>query len=95
MTDECLPEGIDEVSEAVIGAAIDVHSHLGPGLLERVYQEALVYELRDRGLSVAREVDLPVRYRDTELDSRYRIDLLVEARRRPSRRWNPCTKRSF
>jgi GxxExxY protein len=61
----------------IIGAAIDVHRELGPGLLESAYETCLAYELRERGLGVARQVELPVRYKGIALDCSYKIDLLV------------------
>ena len=68
----------NELSNIVIGAAIEVHSALGPGLLESAYQECLLFELRDRGLEVKKEVPMPIKYRSVELDQGYRMDLLVE-----------------
>jgi GxxExxY protein len=62
----------------VIGAAIEVHRHLGPGLLESAYQRCLVKELETRGLSVAREVAVPMRYKGEDIGTAYRIDLLIE-----------------
>jgi GxxExxY protein len=69
---------INEVTGAVIGAAIEVHRALGPGLLESTYQACLVYELRQRGLHVEYEKPLPVVYKRVKLDCGYRIDLLVD-----------------
>lgn len=69
---------INLISKKTIGAAIDVHRALGPGLLESAYSECLLFELRDRGLRVKKELALPVVYRDVRLDHGYRIDLLVE-----------------
>ena len=66
------------MTEAIIGAAIEVHQVLGPGLLEQVYQECLCYELGLRGLKYEREVPLPVRYKDAQLDCGYRMDIVVE-----------------
>ena len=67
----------NEVATAVIGAAIEVHRHLGPGLLESAYELALTHELRLRGVPVLRQVTLPVTYKGVELDEAYRIDLVV------------------
>ena len=66
------------VSHAVIGAAIDVHRHLGPGLLESLYEEALCRELWLRGVSAERQVALPLSYKGAELGSSLRIDMVVE-----------------
>ena len=65
------------VTDAVIGAAIEVHSYLGPGALESAYLACLVCEVGLRGLSVRREVPVPVRYKGVLIDCAYRIDLLV------------------
>ncbi len=68
-----------QVTEMIIGAAIEVHRELGPGLLESTYEACLAYELVDRGLRVERQKNLPVQYRGMQLDCGYRIDLLVES----------------
>ena len=69
----------NEISKIVLDAAIMVHRTLGgPGLLESVYQDALVYELKTRGLKVEKEVLVPVRYKDVEVGDPLRIDILVE-----------------
>ena len=67
-----------ELTENVIGAAIDVHRALGPGLLESVYEECLCYELSCRGLNFQRQLELPVVYKNVRLDCGLRIDVLVE-----------------
>ena len=69
---------INQVSGAVVTAAMRVHSLLGPGLLESAYQACLAQELRKRGLTVETQVGLPVVYEGERLDLGYRIDLLVE-----------------
>ncbi|HVN55272.1 MAG TPA: GxxExxY protein [Anaerolineaceae bacterium] len=69
---------INEITRAIIGAAIRVHKELGPGLLESAYEACLEYELKEQGLSVEAQKALPVRYRDVTLDCGYRMDLLVE-----------------
>ncbi len=66
------------MSENVIGAAIEVHRALGPGLLESAYEECLCHELSVRGLSFKRQVDLPVTYKGIRLDCGYRLDIVVE-----------------
>ena len=68
----------DQLTQKVIGAAIEVHRHLGPGLLESAYQACLSYELQSQGYKVIREVLIPVTYKDLDLSQGYRIDLLVE-----------------
>ena len=67
------------VSQAVIGAAIEVHRHLGPGLLESVYEMALRRELWLRGLRVERQVPVRVWYKGVDLESQMRLDLLVNS----------------
>ena len=66
----------DELTEAIIGAAIEVHRILGPGLLETIYEEALAVELALRGMAVQRQVDIDVIYKDHRLKGQ-RLDLLV------------------
>ena len=68
----------NELSTKIIGAAIEVHKQLGPGLLESTYETCLVYELKILGLSVSRQQKLPVVYKGIKLDAGYRIDLVVE-----------------
>jgi len=66
------------ITEKIIGCAIEVHKHLGPGLLESAYEECLYYELKNDGLEVKRQVALPLVYKEIKLDAGYRIDLLVD-----------------
>ncbi|MCW0484980.1 GxxExxY protein [Gaoshiqia sediminis] len=68
----------NQISEIIIGCAIDVHKALGPGLLECVYQECLYYELGKKGLRVEKEKPLPVMYKEVKMDIGYRADLWVE-----------------
>ncbi len=68
----------NKLTEKIIGAAIEVHRTLGPGLLESAYQECLLYELRQLGLKVEKEKALPIIFKEIKLDHGYRIDLLVE-----------------
>jgi len=69
---------LEKIGSDIIGAAIKVHSTLGPGLLEAVYQTCLAYELRNMGLPVQCEVALPVVYGDVRIETGYRIDMIVE-----------------
>lgn len=69
---------VNRITQRIIGAAIEVHRALGPGLLESVYEECLFYELRQRGLELKRQLDLPVIYKEVSLNAGYRVDLLVE-----------------
>lgn len=67
----------NELTRMIIGSAIEVHRHLGPGLLESVYETCLEYELKQQGLMVERQVELPVTYKNIQIDQAYRIDLWV------------------
>jgi GxxExxY protein len=69
--------GDRDLTERVIGLAIDVHRHLGPGLLESAYEECLCFEFKQAGIEHRRQVPLPVVYKDVRLDCGYRIDILV------------------
>jgi GxxExxY protein len=68
---------VNEITDAVIGAAIEVHKVLGPGLLESAYVQCLCYELTLRKLPFALEVPLPVIYKGLKLDCGYRMDMVV------------------
>lgn len=70
----------DELTERIIGAAIEVHSIFGPGLLESVYQECLIVELRRRQLRVDSERHVPLDYKGERIDSQLKLDLLVEGK---------------
>ena len=69
--------GINQITEAIIGAAMKVHSALGPGLLEKAYLVCLAHELRKAGFKVLSEVELPVEYDGVHLELGYRIDMIV------------------
>jgi GxxExxY protein len=70
----------ESLTEEIIGAAIEVHRHLGPGLLESAYEECLCHELALRGFSFERQKPLPLQYKGIKLDCGYRVDLLVEGK---------------
>ena len=70
----------DPLTERIIGAAIEVHRHLGPGLLESAYAACLCWELRHTGLADAQQVPVPIAYKGVRLDVGYRLDLLVDER---------------
>jgi len=70
---------LNALTDAIIGAAIDVHKILGPGLLESAYEACLYHELVKRGFTVERQKPLPLLYGDVRLDCAYRMDLVVEA----------------
>ncbi|PJA77259.1 MAG: GxxExxY protein [Nitrospirae bacterium CG_4_9_14_3_um_filter_53_35] len=67
-----------EITEKIIGAAIEVHKTIGPGLLESAYEECLAHEMQLRGLKFDRQVPLPVTYKGVKLECGYRLDFLVE-----------------
>jgi GxxExxY protein len=69
---------LNNITENIIGAAIQVHKSLGPGLLESAYEACLAFEVKKRGLRVETEKALPLIYEDVKLDCGYRIDLMVE-----------------
>jgi len=68
----------DELSNRVIGCALEVHRHLGPGLLESTYEQSLAHELKSEGISFKLQHPLPVQYKDIKLDCGYRVDLLID-----------------
>ena len=70
----------NDIGTAIIGAAIKVHSVVGPGLLESAYEACLVYELEKQRLRTRRQIAIPIRYEDLSIDNGYRVDLLVEDR---------------
>lgn len=72
-----MPARVNEITRDVIGAAIEVHRHLGPGLLESAYQVCLARELLVRGIPFQRERPLPLEYKGIRLECGYRIDLLI------------------
>ncbi len=69
---------VNELTYEIRGAIFDVYNELGPGLLESVYEEALVFELKERGLEVERQVEVPILYKGNELKTPLRLDLLIE-----------------
>jgi GxxExxY protein len=70
----------NDITHEIIGAAMEVHKRLGPGLLESAYEECLSHELRLRNLRVERQRGIPVVYKEVKLECGYRLDLLVEGR---------------
>jgi GxxExxY protein len=70
----------NELTHEIIGAAIEVHKNLGPGLLESTYEECLCHELSQRGIPFERQKPIPVIYKGVKLDCGYRLDLLVADR---------------
>jgi GxxExxY protein len=69
---------LNKITEAIIGAAIDVHRALGPGLLESAYEACLEFELLERGHKAEKQKTLPIFYKGNQLDAGYRLDLLVD-----------------
>ena len=70
----------NELTYEIRGAIFDTYNELGPGLLESVYEEALIFELKERGLEVERQVEVPIWYKGNELKTPLRLDLLIENR---------------
>ena len=73
-------EEYNNLTEQIIGAAIEVHRHMGPGLLESAYETCLAYELERLGLNFERQKPNPLVYKEIQLDQGYRVDLLVEGK---------------
>ncbi len=69
--------GINDLIHAIIGAAIEVHRRLGPGLLETAYRRCLAYELRKRGMNIVEEKPVPVIYDEVHMECGFRADILV------------------
>jgi GxxExxY protein len=69
---------LNEVTQKIIGCAIEVHKKLGPGLLKSAYEECLAYELVNNGLAIKRQHQTPIVYKEIKLEYGYRIDILVE-----------------
>lgn len=69
---------IDNLIYQSVGAAMEVYNHLGPGLLESVYEKAMMYELQSRGLRVTSQMPVEIKYKNTTLGSDLRLDILVE-----------------
>jgi hypothetical protein len=88
---------LNELTHAIIGAAIKVHKVLGPGLLESAYEACLAYEVEKLGLRVERQKPVPLVYESVHLDCGFRADLLVEGllRSRPGKLFIPLTKPNF
>ena len=70
----------NQISNLIIGCAIEVHRVLGPGLLESAYETCLTYELREKGLTAQQQIPVLVIYKEVKLEHGYRMDLLVEGR---------------
>ncbi len=73
-----VPPNVERVGKVVLDAAFKVHTALGPGLLESVYETCTAFETRESGLQVATQVALPVVYKDIQMDAGLRLDMLVE-----------------
>ena len=68
----------EDLTDKIIRAAIEVHKNLGPGLLESAYEECFLFELIDIGLIVKQQITIPIKYKDINIKTKYRLDLLVE-----------------
>ena len=73
-----LSENIEQIGKKIVDGAYRVHKNIGPGLLESIYEQCLVYELRKAGLKVKTQVQLPFLYDEKDMDLRLRMDILVE-----------------
>lgn len=73
-----LPPGTNEITGLIVDAAFAVHSELGPGLLEGIYEECMLIELRQRNLKAKKQVDVPVVYKGQRTGTGFRVDLVVE-----------------
>jgi GxxExxY protein len=71
-------EDYDDITALIIGSAITIHRELGPGLFESVYEELLAFELEESGLSVQRQVGIPLYYKSRKMEVGFRADLIVE-----------------
>lgn len=71
-------EGVNAITGQIVTSAIEVHRALGPGLLESVYERCLTYELIQKGLRVETQKDVPIRYKEVQLECGFRMDMLVE-----------------
>lgn len=69
---------LNKLSYEIIGTAIDIHKSIGPGLLESTYENALAYDLREKGFDVFQQIPMPFVYKEVKMDVGYRLDLLVE-----------------
>ena len=69
---------IDNLIYESVGAAMEVYNHLGPGLLESVYEKAMIYELKSRGLNVSSQIPAEIKYKDVIIGSDLRLDIIVE-----------------
>lgn len=73
-------KSINQLSYDIVGCAIEVHKHLGPGLLESIYENCLIEELRNNGFRVNSQVPVPIRYKGKLMDQKLRLDLLINNR---------------
>ena len=70
-------KSIDELSKTIIGCAIDVHKELGSGLLEKTYEKALLMLLKEAGLNVESQIEVPIKFRGVQIDNALRLDIIV------------------
>lgn len=73
-----IPEKTEEIGREIVDSAYRVHKKLGPGLLEKIYESCLVYELRKRGLDAKRQISIPIRYDEVKFDEGFVADVIVE-----------------
>ncbi len=80
LRDNTLIDCPDELIKEVLGSTVAVHRELGPGLLESIYEQALLYELHSKGLFIENQVEIPVLYKGQQLGNGFRADVIVEKR---------------
>ena len=78
LADKALMDEYTELTGTIIGAAMEVHSHWGPGLIESIYEKSLAHELQLRGVKVQRQVKLQLKYKDLELEDDFTLDLIAD-----------------
>jgi GxxExxY protein len=78
MVTQDIKDKSNHISNIIIGSAIEIHKTLGPGLLESVYEDCLCYELSQQKIEYARQVNLPLTYKDAKINAGLRIDLIVD-----------------
>jgi len=80
LAEKALMDEYTELTGTIIGAAMEVHSHWGPGLIESIYEKSLAHELQLRGVKVQRQVKLQLKYKDLELDDDFTLDLIADGK---------------
>ena len=73
-----MPDRVNQLSAIIVDSALTIHRKLGPGLLEKIYEECLIHELKLRGLKIESQIILPIEYKELKIENAFRIDVLVE-----------------